>query len=346
MVYTNKNVTWSRRPYLAILIVAFFSVIRTRENIFAKNLQNFMSIEGHVTDEKGTPVNGAVLKIKWSEIESVTNVDGLFRMSAAAGDTIIVQHPNYQPIEFVVQKSKTSYFVSFQESKNRTFVKANVNPKSRLVDIQGKVSDENGKNLPSAILIVTATNQGTFADSTGQFKLSGIPDDAELTVSHVGFLSQQINLIKSKTKYEISLKKASISLNEVVVVGYLPVTFHNQINSKESTTLNGSKKEWTMIEQNPEFPGGNDSLYKYIGKNIKYPTKASKEGIQGRIFVSFTVNEDGGIQNPRITKGLGYGLDEEVLRVLLNMPAWKPARQMSKAVSADHELSINFYLEQ
>ena len=346
MVYTNRNVTSSLNLCLTIFLFAFFSITQTLANVCDKKLQNSMSIEGHVTDEKGTPVNGAVLKIKWSEIESETDVDGLFRMRATAGDTIIVQHPNYQPIEFVVQKSKINYFVSFQNSKDRTSAKTVVSSKSRLLDIQGIVKDENGKNLPFAILIMNASNQGTFADSTGQFKLTGIPEDAELTISHVGFMPQQINLIKSKTKYEIALKKATVSLNEVVVVGYLPVTLQNQISSKESTTLNGSKKEWTLIEQNPEFPGGNDSLYKYLGKNIKYPTKATKAGIQGRIFVSFTVNEDGGIQNPRITKGLGYGLDEEVLRVLLNMPAWKPARQMNRAVSADHELSINFYLEQ
>ena len=345
MLYTKRNVIRSGNPCLTIFIFAIFSITQTWGNVFDKNPKNLMAIEGHVTDEKGTPVEGAALKIKWSEIESETDNDGVFRMTATAGDTIIVEHINYQPVEFVVQKSKTNYFVSFQKSKNRTFVNANVNPKIRFVDVQGKVIDENGNNLPFAILVVRETNQGTSADSTGQFKISGIPDDSRLRISHVGFNSQELDLEKSKTKYEISLKRAAVSLSEIVVIGYLPVTFHNQISSKESTTLNGSKKEWAIIEQNPEFPGGNDSLFKYLGRNIRYPSKALKAEIQGRVFVSFTVSEDGSIQNPRIIKGMGYGLDEEALRVILNMPPWKPARQMNKAVPADFELPINFSLE-
>lgn len=76
-----------------------------------------------------------------------------------------------------------------------------------------------------------------------------------------------------------------------------------------------------IIEVRPEFKGGDENLYKYIKKNIKYPKKAKKKDIQGQVYVSFVVEKDGSINEIAIKKGVHELLDQEAMRIVQNMPA-------------------------
>jgi TonB family protein len=71
-----------------------------------------------------------------------------------------------------------------------------------------------------------------------------------------------------------------------------------------------------------DFNGGQKALYKFLGKNIKYPAKAADDGVQGRVFVQFTVKKDGSLDNFRILRGVRADLDNEALRVAKLMPNW------------------------
>ena len=102
---------------------------------------------------------------------------------------------------------------------------------------------------------------------------------------------------------------------------------------------------FTVVEQQPEFPGGMKQLGEYIGQNIKYPAAAEKANAQGRVFVSFIVTKTGEITDVNLLKGIGFGADEEAIRVVQNMPRWKPAMQNGKAVNVKYNLPINFELE-
>ena len=105
------------------------------------------------------------------------------------------------------------------------------------------------------------------------------------------------------------------------------------------------EKVFTVVEQQPEFPGGTAEMYKYLGKNIKYPSAASRANVSGRVFMSFVVNTDGSIQDVQVLKGLGFGCDEEAIRVVKAMPKWKPGKQSGRAVRVKYNLPINFQLE-
>jgi protein TonB len=100
-----------------------------------------------------------------------------------------------------------------------------------------------------------------------------------------------------------------------------------------------------VVEQQPEFPGGTAEMYKYLSKNIKYPSAASRANVSGRVFMSFVVNTDGSIQDVSVLKGLGFGCDEEAIRVVKAMPKWKPGKQSGRAVRVKYNLPINFQLE-
>lgn len=102
---------------------------------------------------------------------------------------------------------------------------------------------------------------------------------------------------------------------------------------------------YSIVEQMPEFPGGDEALMTYISRNIKYPAKALDNEISGTVIVNFVVNENGKIGNVRVTKGLGYGLNEEAIRVIKTMPRWKPGMQGGTGVKVYFDVPINFAIE-
>ncbi|MBL7945807.1 MAG: energy transducer TonB [Flavobacteriales bacterium] len=100
----------------------------------------------------------------------------------------------------------------------------------------------------------------------------------------------------------------------------------------------------TIAEVMPEFPGGKDALFAYIGKNLKYPQQAVEEGIEGVVFVTFVVEVDGRITGVTVLRGLGGVLDKEAVRVVSGMPNWMPGKQNGKAVRVKYNLPIRFKL--
>uniref|UniRef100_UPI0032168FA1 energy transducer TonB n=1 Tax=uncultured Draconibacterium sp. TaxID=1573823 RepID=UPI0032168FA1 len=108
-----------------------------------------------------------------------------------------------------------------------------------------------------------------------------------------------------------------------------------------------SKKEgdvFFIVEEMPEFPGGQEALRKFIANNIKYPEVAQKNGIQGRVYITFVVAEDGSICQARVARGVDPSLDKEALRVVNAQPKWSPGKQKGKAVKVSYTVPINFAL--
>jgi protein TonB len=100
-----------------------------------------------------------------------------------------------------------------------------------------------------------------------------------------------------------------------------------------------------VVEQMPEFPGGMQALMAYLSKNIKYPSVAQDNGIQGRVLVSFVVNKDGSIVDPEVIKSVDAALDKEAMRVIKAMPKWNPGKQRGKAVRTRFTLPVTFRLQ-
>lgn len=102
---------------------------------------------------------------------------------------------------------------------------------------------------------------------------------------------------------------------------------------------------FTVVEEMPAYPGGNEAMYTYLGQNIKYPEGARKNKIQGTVYVTFIVRKDGSVSNVNILRGIGHGCDEEAIRVVKEMPLWKAGKQGGKAVNVQYNLPIKFVLE-
>ncbi|MCI5058307.1 MAG: energy transducer TonB [Flavobacteriales bacterium] len=102
---------------------------------------------------------------------------------------------------------------------------------------------------------------------------------------------------------------------------------------------------FTPVEQMPEYcHGGEQGLFSYLGKSIKYPQMAKEAGIQGTVYVSFTVRKKGNVSDIKVLRGIGGGCDEEAVRVIKGM-CWHPGMQRNKPVSVNFTLPIKFVLQ-
>lgn len=99
-----------------------------------------------------------------------------------------------------------------------------------------------------------------------------------------------------------------------------------------------------VLEDKPEFPGGEAALLKWIAQNTKYPEMAKENGIQGRIFVGFVIDKAGKVTEVKILRGVDPYLDKEALRVVNSMPSWTPGKQRGKPVKVSYQVPIKFTL--
>jgi len=100
-----------------------------------------------------------------------------------------------------------------------------------------------------------------------------------------------------------------------------------------------------MVEQKPQFPGGDAAMYKWLSQNINYPAQASEEGISGKVYIQFVVEKDGSITNAQVARSKHPALDAEAVRIVRNMPRWSPGRNNGQPVRVTYILPVTFRLE-
>jgi len=99
-----------------------------------------------------------------------------------------------------------------------------------------------------------------------------------------------------------------------------------------------------IVEQMPMFPGGPVALKQFIVDNLKYPEEAEEDSVQGRVIVSFVVEDDGSITEVKVAKSVDPRLDKEAVEVVSKMPKWTPGQSNGKNVRVNYQIPINFKL--
>ena len=208
------------------------------------------------------------------------------------------------------------------------------------ITVTGKVSGADGKPLPGATITIKGLKTGTATDAEGKFTLSDVPKNATLVIHFIGFDSQLAE-VKGKTVLNVIMERA-IVLNEIAIA--VEELASNTTKSPSPTSSNRKGSVYTVVEQAPEFPGGMKELEAYLIKNLRYPADARKANVNGRVFVQFVVTETGNIESLRILRGIGFGCDEEAVRVVSRMPNWTPGKQNGQPVAVQFNLPILFDL--
>jgi protein TonB len=114
-----------------------------------------------------------------------------------------------------------------------------------------------------------------------------------------------------------------------------------QMQAQENKSKDGV---YNTVEEMPEYPGGENAFRNDIASEVKYPEEAKKNNIQGKVFVSFVVNEQGKVEDAKIERGVDSLLDDEALRVVKSLKTWKPGKEKGKAVKVAYTVPINFAL--
>lgn len=105
------------------------------------------------------------------------------------------------------------------------------------------------------------------------------------------------------------------------------------------------QKVYDIVDVMPVYPDGEHELMDYIANKVEYPQEAVERGVEGRVFVKFIVEPDGSISNAKIIRGIGYGCDEEAIRVIESLPNWEPGRRRNEVVRVAMTVPVNFKLQ-
>lgn len=135
-------------------------------------------------------------------------------------------------------------------------------------------------------------------------------------------------VVKTKSKYESAIFK-----NKLL-----------EIIANNATDDVVDNKVYDVVEQMPSFPGGAAALSQYLSRTIRYPEKAQKNGVQGRVLCKFVVERDGSISNVEVTKHVDPSIDEEAVRIIRSMPNWTPGKIGGKNVRCSFLIPLTFRL--
>lgn len=148
--------------------------------------------------------------------------------------------------------------------------------------------------------------------------------------------TQVLNIVEDDVEVDDELNIDAEADDQTIIEDFEPV---------EVTETEVVEQEiFTVVEDQPSFPGGEAARMQYLQKNIEYPQMARESGIEGTVFVTFVVETDGTVTQVRILRGIGGGCDEEALRVVRNMPKWNPGKQRGRSVRVQFNMPIRFKL--
>ena len=118
----------------------------------------------------------------------------------------------------------------------------------------------------------------------------------------------------------------------------------NTADSNKRLNNLANDEVFNLVEEMPEFPGGDEARTKFLNKNLKYPKLAREKDIEGTVYIEFIIEKDGSLSKIKVKRGIGGGCDEESLRVIKLMPKWKPGKQDGEEVRTQFVLPIKFIL--
>lgn len=125
--------------------------------------------------------------------------------------------------------------------------------------------------------------------------------------------------------------------------GKVSIVIANNVSGDMSVDKEGY---YNGTEVLPGYPGGEKALERFYNDNIQYPVEASDNGVDGTVKINFAVDENGKLYSPVVTSPvIGYGIEQEALRVFNKMPKWTPGRIKGKNVKTRFSLPVNFQLQ-
>ena len=131
---------------------------------------------------------------------------------------------------------------------------------------------------------------------------------------------------------------------EVILASVEKEAQKTESEKKNIANDNSDDEPFVVVEQMPQYPGGQEAMFKFLAQNLRYPVKAQQNGVQGMVILSFIVTKTGEINTIKIVRGVDPELDNEAMRVVKTMPIWIPGKQKGENVNVIYTLPIRFNL--
>ena len=134
-------------------------------------------------------------------------------------------------------------------------------------------------------------------------------------------------------------------MKKFIIMALMAVFGLTTVSAQKTVVAQKNQKVFDIVEQMPEYPGGQAALFEYLSKNIKYPADAEKKKVEGKVFVTFVVDTDGKITDVSLMRKVFPSLDAEAIRVISAMPNWIPGKQKGQVVRVKYTVPIMFRLK-
>lgn len=363
MMMKEKSHPWARLKYLYVLPLAAISMVAFAHTEAANNSNG-------ISEAKGTEVlaNNQIPGVKSSENEKVLIVvDGKLTIQETGPidwtNEDLAKHIGVTPEEIAqIEVIKKPEILAQWNIPGATGAILVTTKKAKAADETAEAAKEK--------FTVTINNAGEYSyGRMGGTLTKGSLDDVanyiqterrKLTEAGGGqYLAVNVKLDNNAPKESFEklknmLRKAwemrityGLMEDEKAVVSHLKLNGQARLNEDTNVLeVDGNAEEvFQVVENMPEFPGGNTELMKFLAKNIKYPAEAQQKGEQGRVMVQFVVGKDGKLSDIKIMRSISPTLDAEAIRVIKAMPTWKPGTQRGQAVAVKYTIPISFRLQ-
>jgi len=212
----------------------------------------------------------------------------------------------------------------------------------KLADMTDYKSVKFGKLEPVTLTHIHGVQQ-TFEETTADGSI--LKGKAFIAVE--GWYFFEALLLTADEKYLNVLDESlqSVRFGKTDASQHESIAESSQAEEVDGNTQDDKNIVFIVVEQMPEFPGGQQGLFAYLSENVKYPLVAKENNIQGRVICNFVVEKDGRITDVQVVRSGGDpSLDKEAVRVLSSMPNWKPGKQRGKPVRVKYVVPITFKL--
>lgn len=207
---------------------------------------------------------------------------------------------------------------------NKSWIQTRKMPLERTVS--GQVTDDFGDPLPGVNVIIKGSTTGVTTDLDGQYQIAVSDPSTELVFSSVGMQSEEV-AVGERSEIDVDLESDARDLQEVVVTGYGVYD-----NNPEG-----------YVEAMPTM--GHSEFKKYLEEELFYPEEAISQGIEGRVVLQLVISRTGNVSDIEVKRGLGYGCDEEAIRLIKEGPRWSPATRDGINVESKVRVRIKFELK-
>jgi len=271
--------------------------------------EGIITIKGKVVDgSTSKPIKGVNIIVQGTTTGTISDENGAFEIQADGSNIFLVfSHIGY-----------TTTLIEYKSDTKNAIIKLNIGTNDlSTVSVTIPVEKQNNDIKPAPYVLV-----------------DGVHVDNETFKSLDPEKIESVSVLKNESATTLYGDKGKDGVILIVT---------KKADSKGDTKSTGVQKSdvsavFTIVEDMPSFPGGESVRSSFIANNLRVPA----EGIEGTVYVSFIVKEDGSISDAKILRGLGKSYDEEVLRVVNLMPKWHPGKQRGKPVTVQFNMPVKF----